>query len=234
MQRFWCCRRCEAMNNKAVFSLGISLIFAALSYAFSADYEMDAKPDSGGVVIADSLPTLSESMSNEQISQSHEEADNTGDPTDDESFAYGLSGYYNSFKEEEGWLNGLWGQEFRDRMYLGMWTAHLSPDDDHQNRNNLFGITWNGLYGGTFINTWNDRVYSAGVQRALYRNRWHGFDIEAGYRLGMMYCPEGYKGIGDQQFTPLPQLIADIDYNGFGMQFSWAGVVMTAGFYYRF
>lgn len=156
---------------------------------------------------------------------------------EEEPFSYGLAGelseHYNSFAEESDWLDGLWGRPFRNRLYLGMWSLHFGHGD-YQNNNQLVSLSWNGIYGGTFANSQNDRVFSAGVQRTLYQTKWHDLDIEAGYRLGVLYCPDGYKGIWDAKWLPFPQTVLDIDYKGFGVELGWAGVVFTAGLYYRF
>ncbi|WP_062263949.1 hypothetical protein [Endozoicomonas arenosclerae] len=141
---------------------------------------------------------------------------------------------YNSFEEESGWVDQIWGRPSRDHIYLGMWTLHLDPGDDQENNNELIGFTYKGYYGGTFINTHSDRVWSAGWQRTLFQQKYGEFDVEAGYRAGIMYGYKKYLTLYDTRFFPLIQAVLDIDYKGFGLELSWAGVVLTAGFYYRF
>ena len=144
-------------------------------------------------------------------------------------FDYGLSGSYNSFTEESG-IDALWGRPFSDHLYLGMWTLHFQPGDDQETMNNLVGLTYKGYFVGTFRNTHSDQVVAAGWHRALYKDKWGVFDVEAGYRLGLMY---GYTKFLPR-LAPLPQAVIDIDYNGFGVELAWAGVVFSGGFYYRF
>ena len=144
------------------------------------------------------------------------------------------SWHYSSLSEESGWFRRFWGKPFLNRLYLGMWSLHFSSEKHHQNNNQLLGINWKGFYGGTFINSHDGRVYSGGWQRAMYRNHWQEFTVEAGYRLGLMYCPERYYGVMDSRVFPLFQVVADVDFKQFGVQFSWAGVVATAGLFYRF
>ena len=115
-----------------------------------------------------------------------------------------------------------------------MWTLHLDPGDDQENNNELIGFTYKGYFGGTFINTHSDRVWSAGWQRTLFQQKYGEFDVEAGYRAGIMYGYTKYLTLYDTRFFPLVQAVLDIDYKGFGVELSWAGVVLTAGFYYRF
>ena len=146
----------------------------------------------------------------------------------------GLFEPYNSFKEESGWKRQLWGRPFRDHIYLGMWTVHFKSGEEQENTNNLVGLSWQGYYGGTFVNTHCDQVYSGGVQRSVFIDKWGNLEVEAGYRLGMMYGYTKYLTLGGSRWFPLFQTLLDIDYKGFGIEFSWAGVVATAGFYFRF
>lgn len=145
-----------------------------------------------------------------------------------------LSLPYSSFDEESGWVDQLWGRPFRDRLYLGMWTLHFKPSDDQENNNQLIGASYKGYYGGTFINTHGDRVWSAGWQRTLFQKKYGEIEVEAGYRTGMMYGYKKYLKLGDTRFFPLLQVLLDIEYKNFGAELSWAGVVFAAGFYYRF
>ncbi|MGI9274626.1 MAG: hypothetical protein ACR2PT_07235 [Endozoicomonas sp.] len=145
-----------------------------------------------------------------------------------------LSRPYYSFEEENNWVDRLWGRPFRDRLYLGMWTLHFSSGKDQEDENQLLGVSWNGYYGGTFINTHSDRVISAGWQRTLFQQRYGEVEVEAGYRAGMMYGYTKYLQLFETRFFPLFQTLLDIEYKQFGIEFSWAGVVFTAGIYYRF
>ena len=145
-----------------------------------------------------------------------------------------LSRPYYSFEEENNWVDRLWGRPFRDRLYLGMWTLHVSSGKDQEDENQLLGMSWKGYYGGTFINTHGDRVVSAGWQRTLFQQRYGEVEVEAGYRAGMMYGYTKYLRLYDTRFFPLFQALLDIEYKQFGVEFSWAGVVFTAGLYYRF
>ena len=173
-------------------------------------------------------------MSSFQLAFCEEAAQKSESKPIEESFSYDLSKPYNSFSEEDGWLDSLWGQPFRDHIYLGMWTQHFSSGDDQENTNNLLAVSYKGYFLGTFVNTHKDQVYSAGWQRSLYQDKWGEFDVEAGYRLGLMYGYTKFLRLGDSKFFPLVQTVLDIDYNGFGVELSWAGVIVSAGFYYRF
>ena len=93
---------------------------------------------------------------------------------------------------------------------------------------------YKGYYGGTFINTHGDRVWSGGWQRTLFQQKYGDMEVEAGYRAGIMYGYRRYLKLGNTRLFPLFQALLDVDYKNFGVQLSWAGVVLTAGFYYRF
>ena len=145
-----------------------------------------------------------------------------------------LSLPYNSLIEEDNWVHRLWGRPFRDRLYLGMWTLHFQDGKDQEDENQLIGASWKGYFGGTFINTHGDRVFSAGVQRTVFQQNYGELEVEAGYRAGMMYGYKRYLTLYDTRLFPLLQAVLDIEYKQFGVELSWAGVVVTAGLYYRF
>ena len=145
-----------------------------------------------------------------------------------------LSLPYSSFDKEKGWLKQFWGRPFRDQLLLGMWTLHFESGDDQESNNRLIGAVYKGYYGGTFINTHGDRVWSGGWQRTLYQQKYGEVEVEAGYRAGIMYGYKRYLKLGNTRLFPLFQALLDVEYKNVGVQFSWAGVVLTVGFYYRF
>ncbi len=128
----------------------------------------------------------------------------------------------------------LWGQPAMDSLYLGMWSYHFVDDDDeYQSTHNLIGFTYAGVFLGTFENSRNDRTWGIGIQRDVYRTTWGILSVEAGYRLGMMH---GYDKMElyDSGLFPLFQLYSDVRYKNLGIQFSWGGSALTAGFLVRF
>ena len=134
---------------------------------------------------------------------------------------------------ETDWSETLWGQPCTDRLLLGMWTRHLIPGDDQQNTNELLGMVYRGYYAGTFINTHNDRVISAGWQRMLYSRQDGDWSVEAGYRAGAMYGYKKHMRMFNSDFFPLFQTVLDFSYRNVGLELSWAGIVLTAGFYFK-
>ena len=135
---------------------------------------------------------------------------------------------------QRGWSDFMPGESAKNSLYLGMWSFHvLSGNKDYRTNNDLVGFTYRGYYLGTFMNSHNDRSWSAGVQRDLYRNRLREFGVDAGYRTGILYGYESYQ-IGSTRLFPLLQMYADISYKKLGVQLTWAAEALTAGFFYRF
>lgn len=128
----------------------------------------------------------------------------------------------------------FWGEPAMDTLYLGMWSYHFVDDDDeYQTNHNLIGLAFKGFYFGTFENSRDDRAWSGGVQRDVYRTTWGPISMEMGYRAGILYGYEKMQ-IGNSELFPLIQLYSDIRYKNVGMQFAWAGSAFTAGFLIRF
>ena len=128
----------------------------------------------------------------------------------------------------------LLGQPAPDSIYLGMWSYHfIDDDDDYTNTHNLLGLVYKGFFLGTFLNSREERAWALGLQRNVYRTKVDLFDLDIGYRLGVMH---GYENLQlfDSELFPLLQIYSDISYEKLGVQFSWAGSVITAGFFVRF
>ena len=139
--------------------------------------------------------------------------------------------------EQSGWRrfgDFVVGQPADDTIYLGMWSYHfIDNDDDYQTTHNLLAITYHGFFGGTFINSLDDRAWGAGVQRDVYGTELGIFSMEIGYRLGLLY---GYDSMqmANTGLFPLLQVYSDLHYEHVGVQLAWAGSTVTAGFFFRF
>jgi hypothetical protein len=136
--------------------------------------------------------------------------------------------------EDKGVLNAIWGQASMDTAYLGMWSYHFVDDDDeYQTTHDFLGLTYKGIFGGTFENSRADRTWALGVQRDFYRTAWGPFNTEIGYRFGMMYGYEKMQ-LWDSGLFPLFQVYTDVRYKNIGLQFSWGGSAVTFGFLIRY
>jgi hypothetical protein len=122
------------------------------------------------------------------------------------------------------------------RLYIGMWTMHFRDLESGLENNWLLGVSWNGIYGATLVNSFGDRAYSAGMQGTLARWAPGGTSVALGYRVGLI---TGY----DERFLPLArrtpviplvQPRITIDAARLGVELSYSGVVASAGFSLRF
>jgi len=125
------------------------------------------------------------------------------------------------------------GEPARNSIYLGMWSYHFWGDSDYRTDNNLIGGVYRGCYAGTFINSHDDRTTSIGWQRDFYTRTREDLRLDVGYRFGIMHGYDEFS-IGNSKLFPLLQFYADVAYKQVGVQFTWVGQAVTAGFLIRF
>jgi hypothetical protein len=114
-----------------------------------------------------------------------------------------------------------------------MWTKHFHPGVTN---NQLVAINFHGYFAGTFLNSWHDRSYAAGVERSVH----HGSMGEAGaysvgYRLGAIngYDSRLIRGAGSTPVVPFVQVIGNASWKRVGVQGSYCWLVVTGGFFVR-
>jgi hypothetical protein len=98
-------------------------------------------------------------------------------------------------KTEPTMWQKIWGEKSRDALLLGMWSVHLKGTGEYfggsgesNEQNKLFGIIYNGIGAGTFINSHDDRSYIIAVGRDVYsRELAENTRFDIGYRLGPLY-----------------------------------------------
>jgi hypothetical protein len=101
-----------------------------------------------------------------------------------------------TFKEniDKSLWDKIKGKKARDALLLGMWSIHADGtgeyfgDGRNNDQNHLIGIQYYGLTVGTFINSKDDRAYSAGLAREVYSHNFNQntrFDI--GYKFGLLW-----------------------------------------------
>lgn len=138
-----------------------------------------------------------------------------------------------SRKKGKTFTQFLLGQPAQDSIYAGMWSEHFINDDDsYQETHSLLGVTYKGIFAGTFENSHSDRVWTIGWQRDIYTVTNDAISIDMGYRAGLMHGYDSMQ-IFDTGISPLVQLYSDLTYKRFGVQLSWAGSVVTVGFLFR-
>lgn len=134
-------------------------------------------------------------------------------------------------------LRTLWGTPPPNSLYLGMWTYHVNDTDRVIYKNDLLMLVYRSFFAGTLINCYNDRTYIFGVQRYVFENHFGcGIDSQLGYRAGLIY---GYDErlmpiAGTLKLLPCAQIIYDLGWKHVGVEFTFTGVIVSAGFSIRF
>lgn len=122
------------------------------------------------------------------------------------------------------------------RLYVGMWSTHLRDFSRGLRNNWLVGLGWRGLYGGTFVNSFGNRSFTAGIQQTVARGEDATVIPSLGYRLGVV---SGY----DERFMsiaswapvlPMAQVLGGLESGRTGLEVGWAGLVATLGPHFRF
>ena len=137
-------------------------------------------------------------------------------------------------EKEKTFTQFILGQPAQDAIYAGMWSYHFIHDDDsYQTTHNLLGLTYKGIFAGTFKNSNAERVWAIGWQRDIYTMTMNAISIDMGYRAGLMHGYDNLQ-IFDTGIFPIVQLYSDVTYKRLGIQLTWAGSAITAGFMFRF
>lgn len=132
-------------------------------------------------------------------------------------------------ERQQGFWDLLWGIPAENSINLGMWSYHfIDNDDSYRTTHNLIAITYKGIFGGTFENSNDDRTWTAGIQRDVYHTNLGVLSVDMGYRFGLMYGYDKME-IFNSGIFPLLQVYSNLRYKRVGVQFSWAGSVVTAG-----
>lgn len=144
------------------------------------------------------------------------------------------SGDATSTEPPRGFWSKLWGTAAPTALYPGMFTFHLEPGSRDDNWNNqLIAGTYKGYFAGTFINSFYDRGYAAGIQRVWDTEQLSdNFKNSVGYRVGLVY---GYDErlapiAGKVPVLPFPQIYDDITWKHVGVELSWCVDTVSAGF----
>lgn len=115
------------------------------------------------------------------------------------------------------------------RLHVGMWTSHLARVRHGLEPNWLVAVGWRGLYGGTFVNSFGDRGFAAGIERSLTRSADGTVTRGLGYRLGVVTgYDERLTGLaGKTPVLPALQVMGDLAVGRTGLELAWAGKVAT-------
>ena len=119
----------------------------------------------------------------------------------------------------------------RLRVYVGLWTTHFRDIKQGLTQNWLLGVNYRGAYAGTFVNSFGNRSFTAGIQRTVARGAGGTFVPSAGYRLGLVtgYGEEFWSLAGKMPVLPFPQLLGGVDSGITGVELGIAPLVATLG-----
>jgi hypothetical protein len=122
------------------------------------------------------------------------------------------------------------------RIYFGMWTTHLNRDVIALDNNWVVGLTYRGLFGATFLNSFGRRAFTAGIQRTLVASEPRPIGASLGLRVGIV---SGYDGrfmqiARDTPVLPFAQPFVTVDVYHVGVEVSYTFVVMSVAASYRF
>lgn len=93
-------------------------------------------------------------------------------------------------------LRTAWGEPATSHASFLPIGRHFSGSEMANNRNWLGAVTISGFVGGTFINSFNRRIYFGGVERQVYTKN----KLSISYIIAIM---SGYKGEGLEDLGPL-------------------------------
>jgi hypothetical protein len=120
-----------------------------------------------------------------------------------------------------------------------MWTYH--PFDYKKKfetfRNDLVMFVYKGIFASTFINCYGDRSYAVGIQRYWLQTCFKtGVESKLGYRAGFIYgYDERLHPIANKLIIlPCAQIIYDLSWKNVGIELSYTGVIVSAGFFIYF
>jgi len=103
-----------------------------------------------------------------------------------------------------GWLSAVLGSTpRRDRIIPGLWAMHpFEPQFPELDGTRGFGGLWGHWFGATFVNSYDERTFIAGIERTWLEVRRGPFGTGVGYRVGLI---TGYdeRLIGIARHTPV-------------------------------
>lgn len=121
------------------------------------------------------------------------------------------------------------GRREPTRLYFGMWTTHLKHDGVSLQNNWVVGLTFRGFFGGTFLNSYGRRAFTAGIQRTILSAEPRPIGASLGYRLGVV---SGYDGrfmaiARETPVLPFVQPFVMIDVNRVGVEIQYTFVIVS-------
>jgi hypothetical protein len=122
------------------------------------------------------------------------------------------------------------------RIYVGMWTLHMKEPEDPVDNNWLVGVVYRGFFGGTFLNSFGKRAYTAGIQRSLVSLGEDRTRAWFGLRVGAVSGYDGrFMGVASKTpVLPIASAYIIVERDRLGIEMSYTFVVLSAAMTYRF
>ena len=113
---------------------------------------------------------------------------------------------------------------------------HVREPERRIDNNWLVGIVYRGFFGGTFVNSFGKRAYTAGIQRSIVHFGKSHSRAEIGYRVGAI---SGYDGrfmrfARNTPVLPIGTIYGIVEHRRVGVEMSYTFVVVSAALTYRF
>lgn len=87
----------------------------------------------------------------------------------------------------EGGFRLLGRPAHRRRVIGGMWTLHpFAISWPRVEETYGYGLLWDGFFAATFVNSYDQRAYTAGVERVWFEPAWRFLALGLGYRAGLV------------------------------------------------
>lgn len=117
------------------------------------------------------------------------------------------------------------------RLYVGMWTAHLKDLGRGFDNNWLLGVSWEGYYGGTFVNSYGDRAFTLGIQRKIAQSTSGTVQPGVGWRLGLVtgYDTRFSRFASVSPILPFGQLVGEVGVGQTGVEMGWTPLTASLG-----
>lgn len=75
----------------------------------------------------------------------------------------------------------------RRRIIGGMWTLHpFAISFPRVEETHGYGLLWDGFFAATFVNSYDEQAYSAGVERVWFEPQWRFLAVGLGFRAGLV------------------------------------------------
>ncbi len=120
-----------------------------------------------------------------------------------------------------------------NRVIWSQWTLHLRFAHQGFFYDNLFGVVYRGAFAGTFITSYEERGFLAGIERQWFSGERGPLAGMLGFRAGLVYGYDEQLGwvAGKSPIIPMfqPMLYGRLGPLTADLTYTWVVVSITAG-----